>query len=425
MSLDRLTELASVDAYPDAAIEAAKVVLVHDFAVASTARELIADLLGPPSLASSGVVDLATGECVTIADAVSRNGQLIHALTQDDTLQHVMTHVGATSLPLLLALADQEDAAITDLVAGLAASFAAAEVIARPVAVGLAARGVRPTPVVGPIAAQVGAGRMLGWSEERVRGAISRATSAAFGTLQPAVEGSQEWLFQIDAAGGLALAAARSSAKRWVVAQDPLWGASGLFTCLGLQQSADDDRCVDGTVAATRASIKRFPACAVNQVALVLLQRLPRRAASARPIVAHLSEAEAAFPGIDRTTEVTSWSARLLSLQYCLAVMASEGTFAVEHLRSCPASVTARDLEGVQVLATSELPVGTYRLAVAGHAVLEGSTTSAGRPEREELAHAATSSIGKERVSELLGLIDRESTSVRHFTATAAAARPG
>ncbi len=106
MTLDALLALAQLDRYPEAVVEAAKVVLVHDLAVALSARPLVAALLEPPERSEGACTDLLAGGRVDMASAVSRNGQLIHALTQDDTLLPAMTHVGATAIPLLLALGE-------------------------------------------------------------------------------------------------------------------------------------------------------------------------------------------------------------------------------------------------------------------------------------------------------------------------------
>lgn len=122
--LEVVTRFAGTADFPAAAVEAARVMVVHDLAVGASACALMEDLLAPPVTVERGVVDFATGTRVSMFDAVGRNGQLFHALTQDDTLQHVMTHVGATSLPVLLAIGEEEDVSVADFLAGFTASFA-------------------------------------------------------------------------------------------------------------------------------------------------------------------------------------------------------------------------------------------------------------------------------------------------------------
>src|SRR5262249_11812074 len=164
--MESLVALARVGDIPRDAREAAKVVLVHDLAVASSARPLVGDLLEEPFEAKGGVVDLATGRDIDVQSAVVRNGQLIHALTQGDTLRHAMTHVGATSIPILLARGQAAGHSTDDLLRGLVAAFAAAETLGEPIAPPMAARGVRPTPVIGPVAAVVAVAAMEGWSDD-------------------------------------------------------------------------------------------------------------------------------------------------------------------------------------------------------------------------------------------------------------------
>jgi 2-methylcitrate dehydratase PrpD len=406
--LERLVGLGQLKVYPAEALEAARVVVVHDLAVAISATPVVGDLLDDLYGGASDATDIATGRRIDIPSAVSRNGQLLHALTQDDTLLPAMTHVGATTMPLLLAMGETQTASLQDFVAGLAAAFAAAEMLGEPVAAHLSARGVRPTPVIGPIAAVVGAARMQHWSEERLRRAVGRVAALAFGTIQPWVDGSQEWLFQISAAGLLALAAARSSAKPWAIAVDPLWGDAGLFRCLGVPSEALKMLREDHERAATRANVKRFPACAINQVPLVLLQE----AMAATPIVAgteitlHLSPAEARYPGITRTTGLTSWSARLMSLPYCVAVMSAKGGFRVDDVREWPAGISEDDLQRVRVVEKTSARIGQYTLEMGGARPREGSIDVIGKPSRDELRHAARTAVGADVVAEMLGLLD-------------------
>jgi 2-methylcitrate dehydratase PrpD len=404
-TIDRLVDVANQAQFPEEAIAASGIILVHDLAVAASAIPLLESLLDGPHSSDTEATDITTGKRMSISDAVTRNGQLVHAFTQDDTLLPAMTHVGATSIPVLLAIAEVEGVHLSDVVRALTASFAAAEILGRPVAPRLAAVGVRPTPLIGPMAAQVGLANMLGWDPDRVRRAVARVAAVAGGTSQPWVDGSQEWLFQIAASGQLALSAARSSASAWAFGSDPLWGPAGLFTCFGLKPGPDDYEMGDLT-ASTRASIKRFPACAINQVPLVLVQRGERAAPSTRQVRVELSTPEATYPGTNRTAGLDTWSARLMSLQYCVSVMAVTGDFTVDDLQRQPDAVTPSDLDGVEIVAT-DLPIGTYRVAVEGRAVVESSTSAIGVPTADELAIAATTAVGQERVTAMLTAIDR------------------
>jgi hypothetical protein len=240
--------------------------------------------------------------------------------------------------------------------------------------------------------------------------------SVAGGTSQSWIDGSHEWLFQVSASGGVALAAARSSAKKWDVALDPLWGKAGLFTCFGLSES-QQNRDYDSRTAATRASLKRFPACAINQVPLILVQTTARGPASSNPIEVDLSPPEAAYPGVNRITTLDSWSSRLMSLQYCVAVMASKGDLTVSDLQAVPQSLSLADLAAVSIRVADDLDVGSYRVKIEKDGIaLSGSTTSIGLPTREELRHAASAAIGPSRVDKLLRILDSSESLIRDFT---------
>ena len=416
--LQELVELGRQPSYPAEAIEAVKVILVHDLSVALSARPLVAHLL-EEAYSDGGATDLMSGRRVDLPSAVSRNGQLVHALTQDDTHLPAMTHVGATSIPLLLALGEAGDRRLSDLLSGFVAAYAIAEFLGLPVAAQLAGKGVRPTPMIGPIAAVVAAGRMEGWGEERLQRAIGRVAAVAMGTTQAWVDGSHEWLFEISAAGQLALSAARSSAKEWRAARDPLWGPAGLFRCFGLTPPARG-RNADVATAALRANVKRFPACAINQVPMVLLQEAMKTEplSDRTEINLRLSPPEANYPGIGRYAGLDTWSARLMSLPYCMTVMAQNSDFKVGDLEATPRGLSEEQFRRVRVQADSKLAAGQYVVEIAEGSrrrVLEGSLDGVGRPARKELEFAARKVIGDEGLASLLALTDKEDTSVRDF----------
>ncbi len=420
-ALQDLIGLAGRESYPAEALEGARVVLLHDLSVALNARPLVADLLEEP-YGTGAATDLATGGRIDLPSAVSRNGQLMHALTQDDTHLPAMTHVGATSIPLLLAVGETEAATLDDLLAGLAAAFAAAERLGMPVSAALSGKGIRPTPVIGPLAAVVGLGRMQRWEEARVVRAIGRVAASAFGTTQAWIDGSHEWLFEIASAGLLALAAARTSAKPWRSAKDPLWGEAGLFRCLGLQPEQDGTDIDHGT-AVLRANVKRFPACAINQVPLALLQQATRGGPlpQSAEIRLQLSPPEANYPGVARQSGLDSWSARLMSLPYCAAVFVHRRNFQVADLEQPPADLPQDRIERFRVVPNERLQVGQYEVEVAapGAAVArhEGSLQDVGRPARVELGHAAAAALGEAGTARLLGMLDAGSTAVADFLA--------
>ncbi len=430
--LEYLVELSEREAYPDEAIEGAKTILLHDIAIALSARPLVAHLLEDP-YGETGATDLATGRQIDLPTAVSRNGQLMHALTQDDTHLPAMTHVGATSIPLLLALGEAQPTSLDDLLAGLAAAYGAAESLGLPTAAPLSRKGIRPTPVIGPIAAVVAVARMQRWDEARTRRAVGRAATVSFGTTQAWVEGSHEWLFEISAAGLIALSAARTAAKDWQSASNPLWGKAGLFPCLGLERGTQPID-LDHATAVTRANVKRFPACAINQVPLVLLQQ----ATSAAPLDAtatvrlKLSPPEAGYPGVVRQSGLASWSARLMSLPYCAAVLLHKKSFEVSDLLETPVGLTDDHLARLSVVADERLSLGEYEVEIDEHGqsprLLQGSLADVGRPLRRELQHAATAALGTDDLSSLLALLDTSGrNSVSDLTAAVAAlaGRPG
>ncbi len=416
--VEELVAIARAEQCAPEALEAAKVVLLHDVLVATSARSLTGELLEEPYEVGAGVTDLATGGRIDMVSAVVRNGQLVHSFTQDDTLLHAMTHVGATSIPILLAHAQAGGVQVPDLLRGFSAAFTAAEVLGEPIAAALAARGIRPTPVIGPVAAVVGVASMERWPAERVARAIARVAATAFGTAQAWVDGSQEWLFHITAAGSIALAAARSSARDWQIAEAPFSGAVGLFAALGVQPGPAPSR--DARLAVTRASIKRFPACAINQVPMTLLraQLGEKPADGPLSVRVHLCGPEARYPGLDRAAGLQSWSARLMSLPYCLAVVGRTGGFTVDDLRNPPAALADDDVARIEIVASDDHTIGSYTLEVessVGSVTLDGSVAEIGAPTRAELDYAARSIVGEHKLAALLACLDAEGSTADDF----------
>lgn len=402
--------------YPAAALEAAKVVIVHDLAVAMSARGLVGEMLEKPERWDGSYTDLLSGLLVDLPSAITRNAQTMHALTQDDAHFGSVTHVGTTALPLLLALGEASASTTRDLVAGFASAMAAAEVLGEHVSPGLAGRGIRATCVIGPIAAVVGAGRMLAWEPTRVQRAVSRVAASAFGTAQTWTEGTQEWLYQVAAAGLLAWQAARSSDAPWEAAIDPLWGSAGLFTVLGAPHP-ETSTGHDPRTAATRVSLKRYPVCTVNQVPASLLAGVLAGGESIVAVEIRMAPSFAATPGIDRSQSVDSWTRRLMSTPYCLAVMARTGDLTAADLGRRPAAVTDESVRAMTVVSDESLAMGEFVLQVSladGRTMrLTGESGDVGVPSRAELDFAARRVAGSGRVEALLKMLDHEDTTVR------------
>ncbi|GAA2897979.1 MmgE/PrpD family protein [Pseudonocardia halophobica] len=418
MELDEVVGLAS-GAYPAAALEAATVILVHDLAVAASARGLVGHLFEDPLTWDGAYADLLTGRRVDQPSAITRNAQLIHALGQDDTHFGAMTHVGTTALPLLLALG--AEATTEELLAGFAAAMAAAELIGDGVSPAVSAHGVRPTSVIGPIAAVVGAGRMLGWEPARVRRAVARAAACAYGTQQTWVEGTQDWLHQVASAGLLAWQAARSSEAEWVAAEEPLWGRAGLFPSLGVTERTRGS--ADPRTAATRLGVKRFPVCAINQVPLTLLAEAALD--DVRSVELRMAPAFATTSGIDRSEGLDTPTRRLMSTPYCVAVLVATGDFVVEDLARRPAAVTDELVRAMTVVPDEAVPLGSYllrvRLAEGRTVELRGDSTQVGAPERAELDRTARRVAGSDLVDTALTHLDKRETAVADLLAAVTA----
>ena len=147
-------------AVPPDVVEKAKVTLLHDLGVGLAGHRLAAT--GYAFAKEHGGCDpargarlLIDGTPVTVEAFALATGALVHARTQDDTQIAVSTHLGATTLPALLALADRADASGRDVLTAMIAGYEAASAIAERHAARSTARGFRATSVYGPFAGLV------------------------------------------------------------------------------------------------------------------------------------------------------------------------------------------------------------------------------------------------------------------------------
>ena len=127
---------------------------------------------------------LLSGDRLDAARAAFVNGAYAHACDLDDTHVGSMHHAGASILPAVLAVAEQEDA---DGRAALEAAVVGYEASLR---IGLATqpslfhRGFMATPTCGALGAALAAGKLLGFNPKDMAGALGAAGAYAGGLAQ-------------------------------------------------------------------------------------------------------------------------------------------------------------------------------------------------------------------------------------------------
>lgn len=363
---------------PEDVLEVARCALAHNLSVAAAGHAVVAvgedwarsrtGSLEPAISTGSagGARALLSGIELSPSDAAFINGCLIHARAQDDTYFPGLTHVGATTTPAVLALAESRSATLGDVLLAIVAGYESAGAVGSAAAPVSTARGFRASGIYGPVGAAAAASSILGLDETAAANAVAIATSFSAGTNQTWVSGSSEWQLQLGNAARSGLEAALLASFGATGSRDAFEGADGFFAAFVGDAAAARGVGHDlGSVWRTRdVTFKAHPVCAILQspVDAALELRAEAEAHAARNRVGtpavelssatlRLSPAEAAYPGTDGVPPFADPGAALMSASYCLGIALGKG------------SVTANDLNRSAEPATRDLAA---RVTVVG-----------------------------------------------------------
>lgn len=123
------------------------------------------------------------------------HGVAAHCRDFDDTFVDSVIHPGSVVVPAALAVAEAVSARAEDFAVAIVAGYEVAARIGAVAGRRFHARGLHATGVVGPIAAAVTAGRILGLSGEQMSWAIGLAASMSGGLMAFTIDGGwSKWL---------------------------------------------------------------------------------------------------------------------------------------------------------------------------------------------------------------------------------------
>ncbi|TDB86916.1 MmgE/PrpD family protein 4 [Actinomadura sp. KC216] len=373
---ERIAEFtASLDlaAVPPGVVEKAKVTLLHNLGVGLAGHRLAATGFAfakehgacDPSRGARLPVD---GTAVTVESCALATGALIHARTQDDTQVSVSVHLGSTTLPALLALADRADLHGRDLLTAMIAGYEAASVIAEGHAGPSTTRGFRATSVYGPLAAAAASARLLGLDTGQTISALGLAAAFGGGTNQTWLAGTQEWRYQVGSASRNGMVAALLAAQGVTGAPDALGGAAGHLRAFSGIEEAPTTAGLGDDWRIRRVTYKPYPICAINQVPVTVLTGLARRhgikADDVASVTAELSPDDAAYPGIDARGPFRDVGGTLMSLPYCLAVALRNGGIELDDLTGFDDPALMDLTRRITVAAADDVPQGGCRITV-------------------------------------------------------------
>ncbi|WP_181778980.1 MmgE/PrpD family protein [Pseudonocardia pini] len=354
---------------PDAVVERTKLILLHNMGVAvagyrsdEPALMLARETAGPARL-------FVDGSAAAIDAAVLANAAMMHARTQDDSQLAAQTHIGCTTLPALLALADHRDASGTALLEAMVVGYEAASAVGRAAAAAATARGFRATSVFGAFGAAAACAKLLGLSPSSVADALACAAAFGGGVNQTWVSGGEEWQYQPGVAGRNGLTAALLAERGLLGARDALEGGSGLYRAVGGDglDAGDPAGHLGRDWMILQVTPKAYPVCAFNQAPVGLAVRLRRHTADLGEVTAvrlSMPPSQAHYPGIDSRGPFAGKGEALMSARFCVAVALSRGRVGLQDLTG-PLSSTEQDLVGmIDVVSDGTLPDDAVRLEV-------------------------------------------------------------
>ena len=358
---------------PEAIVPKLKSTLLHNLGMLRAGARIADPGLALASDSDSGALAtlLHDGSKTHRDRAVIANAAMMHARTQDDTHLPAITHLAATCLSPLIAIAESESSSGQHLLDAMLASYEVGAAVAVDVGPTASSRGFRPSSVLGGVAASAGAARLKGLDASGIASAIGLAAAFGGGTGQTWIAGTGEWQYQVGVAGRNGMLAAELAAEGVTAAPEALEGAAGLYAAFTGTQDPHRDPMGLGTRWRTlEVTYKPFPVCAINQMPVtVLLDMMSTLEFSATDINAmevRLSPAEAAYPGTDAYGPFAGVGGALMSAPYCMAIAAREQRVTREMVENFTDQDVNALADRIKIVSDDELQPGQCNITVQG-----------------------------------------------------------
>jgi hypothetical protein len=328
--IGQFTSTLTREQIPLAVWEKGKVSLLHNLGVGLAGQDLLMAPGYAQSLGEQGPMACArlliSGRPATPETAAFVNAALMHARAQDDVYFPGLTHAGAIMSPAVLAVAEQLGSSGSEVITALIAGYEAMGAISQGFAKRTTPRGFRASGIYGGFAAATGVARLLGLDAQATAHALGMAASAASGTNQTWVSGTQEWQMQLGLASRNGILAARLAAVGATAAPDALEGSAGFYRAFlgevdGLEGVGRD---LGQTWRSLDVTYKPFAVCAILQApvtqAMALSEKHQLKAEDIAAVRLRLNPAEAAYPGTDSQGPFSDIGATLMSAPFCMAL---------------------------------------------------------------------------------------------------------
>jgi 2-methylcitrate dehydratase PrpD len=288
--------------------------------------------------AASEVGANIVGSGITAApgDAAFVNSVLGHGLVREDMHAGSIGHHGVVVWPVLLALAQRTPTAGDRFLLSAVLAYEAAARIGRGLFNAELARLYRPTGLVSPLGAALGAARMLQFSEAQTTSAFSLAVNTVGGLNQWPHIGGSEMYFHPGFAARNTIAALELAEQDAFASPDILEGEAGLFAAYRRRKAPSAIALFEGgRFEILEVFNKPAPACNFAQTACQAAVRVAAK--STRPsseiaaIRVCVTDAAMRYPGCDSSGPFERSLQAKMSIRFSVAAALASGAITEEN----------------------------------------------------------------------------------------------
>ena len=360
--LARAALSSKVASLPASARAKARLCLIDFLSCAFEARELPwsrqAVAIARPLPGGANII--ATPLTTAPADAAFANAALGHGLVREDMHAGAIAHLGVVVWPTLLALAQRRPVDGATLLDAAVVGYEAGARIGRALIDAELARRFRPTGLVGPPGAALGACRLLGLDEDAAVSALALAANAAGGLNHWPHTGGSEMYFHPAFAARSAVTAVELAEGGAFASATILEGEGGLFHAFGrAAPAAPVELFPQGEAEILAVFNKPVPACNFAQTPCQAALRA-RRASGDRldaieRIVVRVPDASKRYPGCDFAGPFERALQAKMSIQFGVAAALANGVIAESSYQRLDDPAILRLIERIALESDPEL----------------------------------------------------------------------
>lgn len=264
-------------------------------------------------------------------DAAFANAVAGHSLVRDDMHVGSVSHLGVVVIPPVLALAARETVSGRQLLEAIICGYEAGARLGALLMDVETAKKLRPTGLIGAVAAAAAASRLCGLDATATANALGFASNYLTGLNAWAARGDDDMYFHPGIAARNGLTAMELARQGATSAPGSLDGAAGLFAALGKSLPESPALPFSGDPEILQVFFKQVPACNYAQTAAqaALGIRLVHGVEPTAIESVHIQVPRAAtlYPGCDHPGPFSSILQARMSIHYNVAAVLLHGNF--------------------------------------------------------------------------------------------------